>query len=294
MYIISKVSRVDIGKRRVLKMKLVLIALLVAAISASAVMKTGGTGAPNPWSSRGSYTIEDVLAGGLAASYGLAIQDNVPNSIWILNWSDVMDYEFEMSSGIQTGGSWSIGGGVDADDQAYCEYGSGNQFFMTDYANSMFGVYQEDGTWLRNIDGPAGYTNLFGIGAGHGMIYIGSPNESTLAWGAYTGTESTITWSEMAYESVYGLAVYGDYLFVACGTESAENIFIHTIASDGTPSAAPVWSTTFLEELAPNGGIDYDGTYLWVYPQNTFLYKLSIDFDMALEACTWAGVKTSF
>jgi hypothetical protein len=276
-------------------MKLLMCALLIVAISASATVKTGGTGMPNPWSSRGTYTVVDILAGGLAASYGMAIMDSSPNSIWILNWSDVVNNEFNMVGGSATGNTWAIGGGIDADDQAFCEYGSGNQFFMTDFVASLFGVYQEDGTWIRNISGPSGYTNLFGIGAGHGMIYIGSPNESTLAWGAYTGTESTITWSEMAYESVYGLAVYGDYLFVACGTESADNIFIHSIAADGTPSPTPVWSTMFLEELAVNGGIDYDGTYLWVYPQNTFLYKLSIDFDpQALNSDSWAGIKASF
>lgn len=273
--------------------------LLVVAVAATAGVRTGGSGLPNPWSSNGTYSIDDILAGGLSNSYGLAIKTNASNSIWILNWGDMLDYEFDMVSGSATGTTWAISGGVDPDDQGYCEFATGNQWFMTDYASSSFGVFAEDGTWLRNVDGPAGYTNLFGIDAGHGMVYVGSPNETTLAWGAYTGTETTITWTgEMAYESVYGLAVWGDYLFVACGIIGADNVFIHDIATDGTPSAAPVWSCEFLDSVGGdvNGGIDYDGTNLWLYPQNDFLYKLTIDFTAggALEQNTWAAVKSSF
>ena len=278
-------------------MRLLMSVLLIVAISASAGVRTGGSGLPNPWASNGTYTIDDILAGGLSASYGLAIKDDVPNSAWILNYSDMLNYEFDMVGGSPTGNSWAITGGVDPDDQAYCEYTSGNQWFMTDYSGSWFGVFAEDGTWLRNVDGPAGYTNLFGIGAGHDMLYVGSPNEATLAWGSYTGTETSVTWSEMAYESVYGLAVYGNYLFVGCGIAGTDNVFIHTIATDGTPSASPVWSCDFVEspDGEMNGGIDYDGTNLWLYPQNDFLYKLTIDFTPeALESDTWAAIKYSF
>ncbi len=278
-------------------MRIFISLLLIAAVAVSADVKTGGTGMPNPWSSNGTYTIEDILAGDLANSYGMAIKTNATNSIWILNWSTMLNVEFDMVGGSPTGTTWAITGGVDPDDQGYCEFTGGNQWFMTDYSGSWFGVFAEDGTFIRNIDGPSGYTNLFGIDAGHDMIYVGSPNESKLAWGAYTGSETTISWSSMDYESVYGLAVWGDYLFVACGVESADNIFIHSIASDGTPSASPVWSCNFAESASAsvNGGIDYDGTYLWVYPQNDFLYKLSIDWDpAALDAETWGGVKTSF
>jgi hypothetical protein len=275
-------------------MKIATILMLCLALAAFATAKTGGTGTANPWSGNGTYTVEDTMVGGLVASYGLAIKDNATESIWILNYSDMADYEFSMASG-SPGGSWAISGGVDPDDQAYCEYSTGNQWFMTDYAASFFAVFEEDGSFIHNIDGPAGYTNLFGIGAGHDMMYVGSPNESTLAWGSYTGTESSITWSEMPYESAYGLAVYGDYLFVACGLEGVDNIFIHSIASDGTPSAAPVWSCVFVESAEVNGGIDWDGTYLWVYPQNDFLYKLSIDWTPgALDQSTWGEIKTSF
>jgi len=275
-------------------MKIAAILMLCVALMAFATAKTGGTGTPNPWSSNGTYTVEDTMVGGLSGTYGLAIKDNVANSIWILNYSDMKNYEYTMSSG-SPGGDWDITGGVDPDDQAYCEYSSGNQWFMTDYAASFFSVFEEDGTYLYNINGPAGYTNIFGIGAGHDMMYIGSPNESMLAWGSYTGVETSITWTEMAYESVYGLAVYGDYLFVACGLEGVDNIFIHSIASDGTPSAAPEWSCIFVESSEANGGIDWDGEYLWVYPQQDFLYKLSIDWvPGALDQTTWGSIKTSF
>ncbi len=45
--------------------------------------------------------------------------------------------------------------------------------------------------------------------------------------GPYTGASGSITWTELPYESVYGLAVHDGYLFVGCGIEGADNIFIH-------------------------------------------------------------------
>lgn len=277
-------------------MRIVISALLILAVAASATVRVGGFGASGTWESRGSYTVVDVLAGGLASSYGLAIKDTEANSIWILNWGDVYNYEFEMSSGSMTGGSWEITGGVDGDDQAFAEYTGGAQWFITDYATSMFAIYQEDGTHVMNMDGPVGYTNLFGIGASDSYIYVGSPNEGKLAWGAYTGTESSITWTDIDYAtSIYGLAVHDGFLFVACGGEGITNLFIHAINADGSPVATPEWSCMFTEEVEANGGIDYDGTYLWVYPQNTFLYKLEIDWvGGALDSDTWAGIKASF
>jgi hypothetical protein len=280
-------------------MRIFISLLLIVAVAVSADVKVGGTGMSNPWSGNGTYTVKDVIAGGLTKSYGMAIKTNEANSVWILNYETMLDVEFDMAGGAATGTTWAITGGVDPDDQGYCEYSSGNQWFMTNYTigQPWFAVFAEDGTYIRKIDGPSGYSNLFGIDGGHDMMYVGSPNESKLAWGAYTGAETSITWTDMDYESVYGLAVWGDYLFVACGIESADNIFIHSIAADGTPSASPVWSCSFTENAAAtvNGGIDYDGTYLWVYPQNDYLYKLLIDWTPgALEADTWGGVKTSF
>ena len=276
-------------------MRLFMCILLVVAVSASAGVKTDGTGIPSSsWSYDGTYEVVNVMAGDLAGTYGMAIKDNVANSIWILDYSTLTNTEFDMAGGSPTGTTWSIGGGVDPDDQAYCEYTSGNQWFMGDYTGSWFAVYEEDGTWLYNIDGPAaGWTKIMAIGAGHDMVYVGANAE--LAWGAYLGAEAAITWTVISYESIYGLAVWEDYLFVATGIEDSDNIFIHEIAADGTPSASPVWSCQFIENVNVNGGIDYDGTYLWVYPQQDFLYQLDIDFiPGALEADTWAGVKSSF
>lgn len=270
-----------------------MMVVLVLAMAVSASVRTGGSGHGSPWPSRGSYTIVNMIAGGLTTSYGLAIQTSVSNSMWILNWGDMMNYEFTMDTGDPTGSSWAITGGVDPDDQAFCEFASGNQFFMTDYTASFFAVFDEDGNFLRNIDGPPGYQKLFGIGVGHDMVYLGGASDSKLAWGGpYTGTETSIaSWDDMDYTSVYGLAVWENYLFVALGIEASPNILIHEIAADGTPSADPVWSTIFFENPA-NGGIDYDGEYLYLYPQNDYVYILDIDFDpQALEQTTWGSIK---
>lgn len=278
-------------------MKYALVTVMILAVTLFASVRVGGTGQSGHVPSRGSYTVDRMMTGGLSASYGLAIKTTVANSFWILNWSDAANYEFELDTGNATGNSWAITGGVDADDQAFCEeYTGGAQWFMTDYASSMFAVFEEDGTFIQNINGPAGYTNLFGIGAGHDNIYVGSPNEDKLAWGSYTGTESSITWSEVSYDAkaIYGLAVWEDYLFVSTDDEADVNLLIHSINPDGSPDTTPVWTAIFFE-VPVNGGIDYDGEFLYIYPQNDFVYVLDIDFEpSALEQTTWGDIKAGF
>lgn len=278
-------------------MRYAFFALMILAVALSASVRVGGSsGQSGQWPVRGSYTIVRQMTGGLSASYGLAIKTTVPNSIWILNWSDMANYEFEIDSGDPTGNSWDITGGVDPDDQAFCEYTGGAQWFMTDYSTSFFAVFEEDGTFMHNIDGPAGYTNLFGVGAGYDHIYLGSPNDDKLAWGSYTGSETSITWSDIGYDgkAIYGLAVWENYLFVATSDEADVNIIIHQLNPDGSPDPTPVWSTIFFE--APvNGGIDYDGEYLYIYPQNDYIYVLDIDFEpAALQQSTWGNIKSAF
>lgn len=276
-------------------MRIFMCALLVLSVAAMASDRTGGSGGGNPWSSRGSYDVVNVMAGGLTGAYGMSIKDSTPNSIWIHSWDEMINMEFDMVTGSATGITWDITGGVDPDDQAFCEYASGNQFFMTDYSASWFSVFDEDGGYLYDVDGPAGYTNLFGIGAGDGYVYVSSPNEDVIAWGSYTGASGSITWSELPYSSVYGLAVHDGYLFVGCGLEGEDNIFIHALNPDGSPVATPEWSCVFAESAQANGGIDFDGEYLWVYPQNDFLYQLDIDWSpQALEGDTWGGIKATF
>jgi hypothetical protein len=104
-----------------------------------------------------------------------------------------------------------------------------------------------------------------------------------------------VTWTTGSFATVSGVAVYGDYLFVCTQVAGSDNIFIFELNSDGSPNMTPVWSCNFTEDAdGPNGGIDFDGQYLWVYPQNDNIYKLDIDFDVSLQTDTWAGIKTAF
>lgn len=98
-------------------MRIFMCALLVLSVAAMASDRTGGSGAGNPWSSRGSYTVMNVMAGGLTGAYGMSIKDSTPNSIWIHSWSDMINMEFDMVTGSATGVTWDITGGVDPDDQ---------------------------------------------------------------------------------------------------------------------------------------------------------------------------------
>lgn len=79
-----------------------------------------------------------------------------------------------------------------------------------------------------------------------------------------------------------------------------DNIKIFSIGLDGALSETPVWSCMFTENpgcgKGPDGGIDFDGEYLWLCPMGYKLLKIEIDWDesQALEPSSWGSIKTSF
>ncbi len=276
-------------------------ALILVLAATSLAARTGSGGHNEPASTRGTYTVVASYPVGLSSSYGLAIQDDVENSIWISNYSSLTDIEYDMTTGSATGATWSISSGVDPDDMGYCSYTSTpSQFFFGHWASSMIAVYDASDTlptayYKCNITGPSGWGVVCGVDAGHGHLYASDFFTDQIAWGAYTGTETTVTWTTASFQTVSGMAVFGDYLFVCTQDTGTDNIFIFELNADGSPDMTPVWSCNFTEYASgPNGGIDFDGEYLWVYPQNDNLYKLTIDFDLGLESDTWAGIKASF
>jgi hypothetical protein len=125
------------------------------------------------------------------------------------------------------------------------------------------------------------------------MLYVSDFDGSEIAYGSYTGTEATVTWTNVDLGiAVYGMAAHGDYLFVCINKSGEDNIFVYDINSDGSVGTTPTWSCEFTEEL-PSGGIDYDGTNLWVYPQNKNLFKLTIDLAGSnIEETTWGQIKS--
>lgn len=277
-------------------MKKVAFLLLCLAFAVSATVRTNdGFGYGESALVKGSYTLLESYQVDVSAGFGMAIKDDVTNSIWIADWSEAFNFEFDMSTGNPTGDGWEITNGIDCDDMGYCEYGSGNQFFMGDYTFSNIGVFSDAGVYVKSIEGPDGWDNVFAVGAGHDMLYCSKGTE--IAWGSYTGTESAVTWTKATVPNgVYGLAVYGDYLFMCTSVDDDDNIFIYYINADGSVNMTPVWSCYFTENSgSTNGGIDWDGTYLWVYPQQEQLYKLDIDWDpTSLEHSTWGQIKADF
>lgn len=274
----------------------VTVLLSVIALSVFASARTGGGGSNPSAPCRGTFTLEEVFSVDLSSSWGLAIQDNVPYSIWISSWSDLINTEFDMYTGSQTGSTWDITDDIDPDDQGYGEYSGGNQWFFGDWTFSNIGVFEEDGTYLKSIAGPGGdWLVVAGVAPGpeHDMLYCSDFYAGEIAWGTYTGTESSVSWTTETYASVSGMSVWGEYLFICCQITDADNVFIHEINSDGSVDMIPVWSGQFiLEDMIVAGGIDYDGTYLWLYPQSTSLYKLSIDWSPGtLDNATWGRIK---
>lgn len=270
--------------------------MLCIALTAFAATRTVGSGSNAPGSVRGSYTVVETIEIGLSDALGMALQDDVANSVWIANYGLLDNIEYDLSIGIPTGNVFNITNSLDPDDEAYCEYASGNQFFFGDYVSNTIGVFSNAGVYVKSIDGPASWPiKIMGMGAGHDMLYCSGNSGTEIAWGGpYTGTESSVTWTTAPFAIVYGMAVYGDNLFVCCKTSGEDNIFIFYINPDGSVNMTPEWSCEFTED-EPSGGIDWDGTYLWVYPQNADLYKLDIDWTSgALNETTWGGIKADF
>ncbi|MCD4733737.1 hypothetical protein K8R78_05810, partial [bacterium] len=214
-------------------MKKITLIVLCLSLAAFAMVKTGGPGYNASAASKGTYTVLESYAVGLSTSYGLAIQDSASESIWISNWGTSTNSEFSMASGSATGTTWSITNGIDADDQAFCEYGSGNQFFFGDWTFSNIGVFDDSGSYVKGIAGP-GWGQVCGVAAGHDMLYASDFFDDEIAWGTYTGTESSVSWTTAAFNTVSGLAVYGDYLFACTQNAGEDNIFIFDINSDGS------------------------------------------------------------
>jgi hypothetical protein len=281
-------------------MRVLAAVLSLVCVSAFAA-RTGSMGFNEPAEYRGSYTVEASYAVGLASAYGLAIQRDVPNSIWISQYTPLVNNEFDMSTGSATGNTWGITSGVDPDDMGYCEYASSpNQFFFGDWAGSSIAVYDVSTTgaspyFMKDIAGPASWAAVCGVAGGKGNLYASNFFTDQIAWGPYTGTETEVTWSTASFASVSGMSVWGDYLFVVCQITGADNMFIFELDAGGTPNMTPVWSANFTASTSSAGGIDYCGEYLWVYPQNDNLYKLSIDWvPSSLERDSWGGIKSSF
>ncbi|HOP27399.1 MAG TPA: hypothetical protein PLM22_08170 [Candidatus Sabulitectum sp.] len=282
-------------------MRYLFIVLLVLCVTLAFGERTGSSGYNPPAQVRGTYTVVESFAVGLSSAYGLAIQREIPNSIWISQYTPVVNHEFDMGTGTATGNTWPIDSGVDPDDMGYCEYaGSPNQFFFGDWAGSNIAIYDVSTTgaspyFMKDLAGPAGWQAVCGVAAGHGNLYASNFFTDVIAWGDYTGTESTVTWSTASFASVSGMSVYMDWLFVACQITGSDNLFIFELNPDGSPNMTPVWSTTFTESTSSAGGVDYDGEYLWVYPQNDNLFKLDIDWaPSALDRTTWGAIKATF
>lgn len=284
-------------------MKKLVFLLLCLALTLSAGDRVVESGSSTSATEKGSYTLVSFFNPMVPAeAFGMAIQDNVADRLWISSWGEIFTYEYAISTGIATGNSWPITNDIDANDMAWCDYAGGAQFLIGDYSFSNIGVFDASGAWVRALGGPASFSSVIAVGAGHNMIYTERGDE--IAWGSYTGTESSVTWNiEVSpLGSCYGMAVWGDYLFASTGDYGVDNIFIFEINSDGSLNLTPVWSCQFIDGPGiVDGGIDYDGTYLYAFPEyihpenGDFMYILDINWSpSALENSTWGQIKAEF
>ncbi len=279
-------------------MKIAALLILCMTIVAFAEVRSGTPGQNPPSSLRGTYTVEEVIVIDLSGAYGMALQDDVTDIGWVCSYGALLNFEYDLSLGMATGNDFAITDGIDPDDTGYCsDYTAGSQWFFGQWEPSAIGVFDDTGNYMKLLDGPVAWDRVCGVDASNGYIYASTFREPyEIGWGAYTGSETSVTWTTAPYASVSGMAVYGMNLFVCCQIVDADNIFIFDINPDGSVNITPVWSCEFIEEdMTGAGGIDFDGQYLWLYPQNTDLYKLNIDWiPGALEQSTWGEIKAGF
>ncbi len=115
-------------------MKKVVFLLLCFALTLSAADRVVESGSITSPSIKGTYTVVSSFDPDLPSSaYGMAIQDDATDRLWIASWGDLYTYEFDMSTGFPTGNTWEITNSIDGDDMAWCEYSGGAQFFIGDF-----------------------------------------------------------------------------------------------------------------------------------------------------------------
>ncbi len=278
-------------------MKKLFVLLLCVAFVATASVRTGTPGHNDPALNEGSYTIVTQYPVGLSGSYGLTICEPM-EQIFISNYGDLLNYGYDLHTGDLIG-TWETTGGIDPDDQAFCEYTSNDQWFFGHWGAGSIAYFDQGETDPYFIDwlaGPDGWAAVCGVAAGHDNLYASSFFVHQIAWGTYTGTGSPVTWTTAEFSTVSGMAVWEDYLFVCTQITGEDNIFIFGLDETGAPNMTPIWSCEFVETTdGPNGSLDYDGEYLWVYPQNEDLFVLDIDWTpQSLEATTWGDIKSTF
>jgi hypothetical protein len=90
------------------KMKISALLLVCLAAASFAAIRTGGQPtSSNPFHGNGTYTVVNTLIGGLTQSYGMTIQDDVSNSIWIPTGAHYTNAEYsDVTSGSPTGTCW--------------------------------------------------------------------------------------------------------------------------------------------------------------------------------------------
>lgn len=266
------------------------LAILLVASFAPAMDKEAGSTSVSPhYGTKGGYIVEDIftdvsLIGG--SYYGLAIKDDTTNSIWVSSWGLEEVFEFTMDTGSMTGNSWTFSASdCDMDDMAYVPYSGGGQWLGGNYGPSWVSAWNEGGTFLDSFDGDAGWERVYGVAVSddYDMVYASDALStiSEMGYGSYDGNPSNpVSWTTFSFDGVFGLAVYEDLLFAFCAyTIGFENIFIFQLDGSGVPDPTPIWSCAFMETGADSGGgIDYDGTNLYVMPQNEYLYKCSINY----------------
>jgi hypothetical protein len=276
--------------------------MVVGVGSSIAIDKTapGSSGHPDA-QTKGTYTVVDSNTDlGYGGYYGLACKRNKYNSIWISSWEDGTVYEHRKSDLGATGNYWFFDAAdCDMDDLGWFG-GTDKQWVGGGYTNTnWFSFWEEDGTYIGDVDSPAGWDRVMAATASskYGMIYCATGDE--LAYGSYDGDPGNFSgWTTTTTTSCYGLAAWRDYLVAFCALSGEDNIFFYPLDGSGVPNTgSPYWSCEFVEEdptTTNAGGVDFDGHYLYVMPQNGGLYKLDPDVVVGIKSASLGEIKANF
>ncbi len=244
------------------------------------------------------YTDSDNL-------FGLALHDNTGN-LWCIDYVDGSPGAYEYTT---TG--TPLSGAIPARDVDSTQDGAwnigDNQYLVGYYTDNLVDVYDgASGNFLGSLDGPAGFSEVWGLAFDDATntIYVGGYNQ--IAYGTYVDENTPISWSfrgagNYINGEVTGLGTDGDNLYGVKRESDSPVVEIYCLVwelTGGVPAQYFGWtdiSEHFTGDSTPSGGCAWDGNHLWVVDQSSPDRVIEIELGtIGIKSASLGEIKALF